>query len=397
MRSFKRNFVLGILFCISWFAGQSQGKLTPGYIITNKMDTVRGFILKSSQRNNHTRCAFRKTKEGDTQVFTPGDLYAYWITGDISYERKMIKGKDGVLTPVFAEALVKGKASLYEIYEEFYLQRDSLRKIEQGERLVSLPGAPPMWVKTKRYTGLTRALTVDCPPANVDFAKMKYKPKDFVKVTEAYNKCLQSDYHSFKQGLASNKTTYRLIAGLNSPHVSFDFLPKKTLKSAHSVFAGVGLELSSPSESWKTAFIVELWFSKLTVEGTYSYPFGAYTRHDNYRIAVNMIRLPFGLKHYLGSNSYIKGGGAFMAMKNNGSKIVEVFETSSSSVTYHEKFDKISVGQISIWGSIGLEKKISKGKKFQAELQYEQGTGIARRTQFDNSYGNAVLLVGISF
>jgi hypothetical protein len=187
------------------------------------------------------------------------------------------------------------------------------------------------------------------------------------------------------------------VAGLNSSHISFDFLPKKTFKSTQSPFIGIGLEMSSPRESSKTNFIVELWLRTLTVAGTYSYPFSAYTRHDTYHMKVNMIRLPVGIKYYLTNSAYIKGGGAFMVLQNNGSKIEEVYESNSGSTTFYEKFDKISVGQLSVWGGLGLEKRLSKRNKLQAEIQYEKGTGILRRTQSANTFGNATLLVGISF
>jgi hypothetical protein len=319
------------------------------------------------------------------------------MDGDIFYKRKSIKSKDGVLTTVFAEALVEGKASLYEINEEFYLERDSLMKIEQGERLVSLPGAPPEWVKTNKFIGITRALTNDCPPANLDFNKLKYKPKDFVQVAEGYNECLHSEHHTYKQDLASNKTTFRILGGINSARVSFKSLPKHIFKNSQSFFGGAGLEFSSPKLSWKSAFILELWLSKVSVEGTYSHPFSTFTRHDTYQIDVTIIRLPVGIKHFLGRNTYIKGGPAFMAMRNNDSKIKEVFETSASSVTYYEKFNKISNGQLAIWGGLGVQKKIGTRNKIMAEVQYEQGTGLVRRTQFDNNYGNAVFLIGLSF
>jgi hypothetical protein len=397
MKSSKTSVLLIVAFFCS-LAGYAQGKLTPGYIITNEKDTVRGFIFNSSRKGNHETCSFRKTEKSDTQVFTPADLFGYWMQGDIYYERKKIRQQNGLVSSIFAEALVTGKASLYELNDEFYLQRDSLQKIEQGERLVSLPGAPPQWTKTKKYIGTIRALTMDCQLENIDFDKMKYKPKDFVKVTEAYNNCLKSPFHSYKQELASSKTVFRLLSGLNLTQISFDFLPKNTFRNTHSMFYGAGLEFSSPRMSWKSAFLVELWYSKLNIEGTYNYPFNAFTRHDKYEINVNMLRIPIGLKHYLTKSAYLKGGGAFFVMRNKGSGITEVYESAdSSTATFHEKFNKVSTGQLSIWGGIGIEAKISKRKRFHLELQYEKGTGIGRRTQFTNTYNNAMALVGISF
>jgi hypothetical protein len=383
----------------------AQRNYVPGYIITNKADTVKGFINNISNKSKQSECLFKETESSEVKAFSPQDIKAYWIQGDIYYESKRVRLADGQIKTVFAEVLVKGKASLLLVNEEFYLEHDSLHRIPQGNKLPSTSTTSQQTVNAKKYIGTLRALTLDCPPVGVDFNRVRYNQSDFVKVAQKYNDCLHSQYYTYKKGLASNKVSFRLVGGLNMSKVVFKNLPAGTFDLATSAFGGAGIELSSPQAGSRINFLFEIWYSKNSFKGVSEHQRLTYEKQvDTYEINVNYLRIPVGIKYYLSKgnvSSYLKAGlSYYIFSKKSESKLsqVRVNTQDNSSENISDGYAAlVNSGQFTGWAGPGLQFNMGDKMKLSTEVQYEVGSGVVRSADINNKFNNIIFLLAVSF
>jgi hypothetical protein len=89
----------------------AQNNFTPGYIISNTNDTIRGYIQQFT--SGSTICNFKKSTEGPAIAYTPVDISAYRFDDNgkffVSKEAPLESGNK----ILFLEFLIKGKASIY--------------------------------------------------------------------------------------------------------------------------------------------------------------------------------------------------------------------------------------------------------------------------------------------
>jgi len=101
-----------ILFCFL-FSINAQENYSPGYIITNTYDTIRGYIDYKTDIQNAKVCHFKTNLNDEEKSFLPGQIAGYRFTdAGRFYVTKSVKIKDSART-VFLEYLVKGIMNLY--------------------------------------------------------------------------------------------------------------------------------------------------------------------------------------------------------------------------------------------------------------------------------------------
>ncbi|MDP9048926.1 MAG: hypothetical protein M3N14_12380, partial [Bacteroidota bacterium] len=77
-----------LVFFLIPFLSIAQSNYKPGYVITSKGDTLRGFINYQNWDSNPTAIAF-KSAQGDRnrQTFTVNDISLFTVTGFVTFKK----------------------------------------------------------------------------------------------------------------------------------------------------------------------------------------------------------------------------------------------------------------------------------------------------------------------
>ena len=209
------------------------------YLINTQNETVPGLIANQGEIQNSKVCFFRPDKQSDVVKYLPGSILAYGFTDGARYESKTVKF-GGNPQQIFAECLVKGKASLY------YLRNDSLEYyfIEK-----SGSGFYPLNAGSFQDLRLLKAIFSDCMEVQPDIDRAQMNHRSLVSITCRYNDCGGQAEGCTTYGSSSRvKLRIAPVIGFSSegysisgeePFDSFDFDPVTV-----PVF-GLWLDLSS--------------------------------------------------------------------------------------------------------------------------------------------------------
>lgn len=171
-----------------------------GYIITNDLDTVRGWLGVLTFDKNLNECLFRRTEEGPVEEFAPGAIQAFYYDSHILFESKTVPESTENQRLAFAHTLVKGEYSLYKVADRYYSQKSNAEIL-----LVPLnkePRFPAEEVAVRREIAeYIQRLSMECPAIKEVLADLK-KIKDerkIIEVFQVYNACRLSNYITYRQ------------------------------------------------------------------------------------------------------------------------------------------------------------------------------------------------------
>jgi hypothetical protein len=214
----KRHFLfLLIIFQFPIIISGQKGYL-PGYIISNKNDTLRGFINLNSNYENSSSCNFIEGDDQNPKTYSPDDIKGYRIENSRFYLSKDIN-IDSTQQRVFLEYLVDGIVNLYYLKdlkgEYYFIEKDTLLfPLSNEESTVTLmvKGAEkPLVEKTflrnsNQYRRILTYLFQDSPIASRQIPTIPFTYKSLIKITKDYHNSV-CDYNcidftkSTKQGL----------------------------------------------------------------------------------------------------------------------------------------------------------------------------------------------------
>ena len=97
-----------LLLAIILHAGfcQALSDFKEGFVVTNSMDTIEGFLNNKGNLKNLKRCQFKKTLDDPVTTYTPEQIRAFRIYNVSFYESMEIELAEGKET-VFIEKLVE--------------------------------------------------------------------------------------------------------------------------------------------------------------------------------------------------------------------------------------------------------------------------------------------------
>jgi hypothetical protein len=170
----------------------SQRDFKPGYIVTNKYDTVLGFIDDKSSTASLKSCLFKKKIDEETVEYFADDIVSYRYTNGryfISYRIVDKKYAD----PVFFEYLLKGKIQIYRAKKldkgsSFYVKKDSvLYELDNIERSYT-DGNGSKFVSSNRYKGQLNYLMNDQPALKNQIDQISILSSDrLIKLSKKYH------------------------------------------------------------------------------------------------------------------------------------------------------------------------------------------------------------------
>ena len=209
---------------LSVFAS-AQTNPQPGFIITNKNDTVRGTIDYLSDLRNQRGCLFKANGEEGYHNYKPGDINGYRLSDSgIFYVTRTFKVGETEKT-VFAEYLLQGSVSLYyvrDIHTQYYYWVDEDGKVARmaydGEKS-NVPSDDQLFRK-KRIMEVSQLLGKSAE-AQKRLWKTNYSASDLMDLTREYDEtycadageCVQFEFDAEKK--YSIDIRLRIEAGVN--------------------------------------------------------------------------------------------------------------------------------------------------------------------------------------
>lgn len=179
---------IGLFFCFFGANGVlaqkdifTEFQYEPGYIVTNKGDTVRGLVKYTRQYELSLRVYFHDEKTREPQLLRPFTIRSFFVHGE-TYESKVYdyapEQPDGFA--VFMRRMNTGVCRIYE-----YWNSDR----ERGFTQVFLEkGGKPM--EEVRFFDFKRQMMyffIDFPQLSAKIGRNVFQRRDLAKIVEEYN------------------------------------------------------------------------------------------------------------------------------------------------------------------------------------------------------------------
>jgi hypothetical protein len=107
-----KTIILFVFLLLSLW-GNSQNNYVPGYIITNKQDTIHGLIDFRTDRMNNSVCKFKVSLQDSVKTYLPYEISGYRFVNETKYYISKTVTIDKVEYKLFLEYLVQGILNLY--------------------------------------------------------------------------------------------------------------------------------------------------------------------------------------------------------------------------------------------------------------------------------------------
>lgn len=215
-----RIIVFSILsgYLLTFNIAKAEDKYSPGYIITNANDTVRGY-LQQLNINSYTKCNFRKSLNDQIIEHLPGTISAY------RYERdgKFYVSKEAPLETgnkvVFLEYLIKGKANIYfmrDNMDRYFIETDSnkIMELSQNPKLIH-DDEGNLYYKREGFRGKLRFMLSDCPEIEPEINKTDLQPANMIKLAKDYHNrvCNTEQCIIFERKIKPVKVNVSIVGG----------------------------------------------------------------------------------------------------------------------------------------------------------------------------------------
>ena len=239
--------IIGIFTLISMtIYGQENYK--PGYIITNSMDTIRGYIL-SVNNKPYKECCFKKDIKDKPQIYLPDQIFAYRFDGNGKFFISKDTPDQNGTTKYFLEFMIQGKANIYmmtDVKDHFYIETDKYKMMELSEPLkYSKNEYGVLLSRPNKYTGKLKYVMSDCPEVFSEIDDLKLYPKAIIKLAENYHNhvCSGDKCIIYEKKIAPLKIDWGPVAGIS--YNSFYFNGQNYSNYQSNNLLGINIELDN--------------------------------------------------------------------------------------------------------------------------------------------------------
>ncbi|MEX2232151.1 MAG: hypothetical protein WD824_08325 [Cyclobacteriaceae bacterium] len=396
MRILYGSVILLILF----HNAIAQKDLRPGYIITLEMDTVKGLVNYAP--GSIKECEFQVQESSAVQIYDPETINGFgYFEEDQYFHSFSLPSPDSKPVKIFAEILLRGKASLFLYEDFFYLQKDTVRERIEKVQMREANQANGRYVYAhKTYIGTLNRYFSDCLPAKLLKGDVSYTEKDFVEVFRKYSECSNVDYHAYKTPRQKRMIIYQVLAGFNNSSIKFPNRETDIFNSDNNFFIGGGLIIPLLLIGNRIFLTAELAYHRNKYRGKKEGYTVASAIQKDYIMDVRVIKLPVGIKLNLGEGlvtPYLKGGlTPFLPLKT---KWIIGYQ-GHSEIEYDVKEKTAS---LVFWGGIGFQRKINARQalfldfRMEKLIDYIGFYGPNGATNIPSSVLNKMLVFGFNF
>ncbi|AHM63406.1 hypothetical protein D770_25815 [Flammeovirgaceae bacterium 311] len=270
-----------------------QENYLPGFIISLKEDTVKGFV---DYRNWDKTPKLISFKTGNNQLkseFSPLDIKEFTVNNEryvsaiveteISPSKvinmQYISELQLRVDTTFLESMIMGSKSLYylknqEGNENFYIGQESKPELLLYKKYYQLKDGGKVVKENKKYREQLSFYLEGCSSLGSKIANTPYSKKSMEKLFDAYYSCTQTDM-AFKKETEKTGVEIGVIAGASLTSVKFRsdhnaFLVNANYNRSSNFAAGLFLDMIIPRTQSKLSFYNELNFTSYQVNGVYT-------------------------------------------------------------------------------------------------------------------------------
>lgn len=194
----------GCLASVSFVDAMGQKEVTPGYIITNSLDTIYGNIISTG----NDICRF---DDGEMVIERrPGEIYGFRFNEGKFFLTKTV-AINGLDRTIFLEYLLNGIASVYYLryqgVDYYYVEKDGLLHELTNEDIVRRDQGMVLTGKSNRFKGILISLLADCPEIIPEIETSTFSRKSMVEVTRKYHQYVCTEYECIVYEKEFNKVT----------------------------------------------------------------------------------------------------------------------------------------------------------------------------------------------
>lgn len=367
-----------VFLSISLF-GYSQNNYVPGYIITNKNDTIKGLIDFRTDHINNSFCKFKTSMQDSAKTYLPYEIAGYRLVNETKYYVSKTVSIDKVEHKLFLEYLVQGILNLYYLdngnpYYIFEAKDGSMVLItKKQDEVVSKDSVKQDF----RYKGLMSYVFRDDISLATDTKRFYFGRESMIEATKEYHNymCESGDKciifaNDFRKKFTKFDFTPYLGMELNS--MSFYYLMPVKMNSFNPLIGGE-FEVSSPRIFKPLGLTLGCVLSKFN--GSYENKNLDSNINLKYALEYNKANINLGLKYIFYQKSicpeisfdYIRNYlfGAKSHYSSTYSNISEIIPLRSEDNT----FIPFGVSE-GLAGGVGVNIKVNKNNYLQLKLVY---------------------------
>ncbi len=190
------RYALVILaLCLSPLAyGQVNG-YQRGFLLTHRLDTIKGYIRFQSRVTAPTPCQFRTDKRSAATAYEPGTIHGFCTEDGAYYYSRSI----GRTSDVFLEVLVRGYVNLFKFGDIYFVEKGDSVFFELSDELdiVFMEGRRQEQ-RSRNYSRMLALLMSDCPDASQRASTVPLNDKNLVGLVTLYNSCRGAESSLFR-------------------------------------------------------------------------------------------------------------------------------------------------------------------------------------------------------
>lgn len=191
----KKILTVSVILILTFTKTFTQ-ELRPGFIVTNKNDTLKGFIAYQTDATLKSSVEFKIEKSAPSTIYSVKDLSTFGFENGRIFERTTSnEGSDNFF---FTKRTLSGKLNLYvEVLpgkrKEFYILNNV-----SGERVHLLKPDKESSIKVFQYLGLMNKIKNDSLTQFQNQEKVKFSEADIRKDLFKYNKQYQQQFPTYE-------------------------------------------------------------------------------------------------------------------------------------------------------------------------------------------------------
>ncbi|MBN1145407.1 MAG: PorT family protein [Bacteroidales bacterium] len=413
--------IAGMMF--SWLS-YSQENFSPGLVINNSGDTLRGLVDYRNWATNPKAVAFKVEVGSSATTFLPTDIIEFRVEDEI-YVSAIVEAEN---TPVedsrleydsklrisldtlFLQTLVDGKKGLYyyrnnEGRENFYIKKDDGFELLIYKKYLIRQGTTSSIRTISNYIGQLNLYFSDCPDILQKVNRASYDQGTLIKLFQEYYKCFSTEI-TFQRNPETIRFEIGVLAGVSNSKLKFygavknwDFLENSDYKRSTDFSGGVFFDFVMPRRMRKLSLNNEL---LLFMYQTNGYDEQTNFNNDNIKISTeftysylrlnNLLRYRFPVGN---ATVFINGGVSNGILLSEEQYLKKEITTSYSGTNIYEsntvlpqtkKFD------LGFLAGAGVRLK-----KLSFEARYEKSDGMVMSSSIGSKVTRYYLLLGYCF
>lgn len=394
----NKTLLLSLLLLTQFIFSQSDYR--EGFIILKNKDTLKGYINYKITKSKFKKIEFKKTLESKKTEYTPLRIDGYGYKKNEFFKSVKIN-QSKYNDTFFIETLVSGNVSLYKLYDDFFIEKDTIFKWLDNEKKIIYRNGTKYNSNTKRYLGILKYLFKDCKSVKNQVIKTPYKENDLVILISNYNSCKGVTEIVYKKNKPWIKTNFGAFVGYNFTNIKKDLYElNNTVGNTNSVSFGAFLEIASPRIVERVSFYTGLVYNTTK---SYQYEFDN-SRLYEFESEISFIKIPIAVRYTFPErkNTPYFNIGILNVLDINSNSVINTEYVRGTNVYTSKTLYSPTFNTIGFTTGFGIKRKINSKLETFMDVNYEflrikNTTTHNYNLNYFNNVSTIQLLIGLRF